>query len=65
MQHVSKDPATRHDVINLQEQLDRRHLERQVRAGYVWGVRGNNSRFEVIQVLTHPLTTPTATTTTL
>mmetsp|Transcript_1927 Transcript_1927/g.3861 ORF Transcript_1927/g.3861 Transcript_1927/m.3861 type:complete len:236 (-) Transcript_1927:88-795(-) len=31
MQHVSKDPATRHDVITLQEQLDRRHLERQAR----------------------------------
>lgn len=31
MQHVSKDPATRHDVIVLQEQLDRRHLERQAR----------------------------------
>jgi len=31
MQHVAKDPATRHDVIGLQEQLDRRHLERQAR----------------------------------
>ncbi|GMH64354.1 hypothetical protein TrLO_g14615 [Triparma laevis f. longispina] len=31
MQHVSKDPATRHDVITLQENLDRRHLERQAR----------------------------------
>ena len=31
MQHVSKSPATRLDVITLQENLDRRHLERQAR----------------------------------
>ena len=31
MQHVSKAPATRMDVITLQENLDRRHLERQAR----------------------------------
>ena len=31
LQHVSKDPATRLDVITLQENLDRRHLERQAR----------------------------------
>ena len=31
MQHVSKQPATRLDVISLQENLDRRHLERQAR----------------------------------
>jgi dynein light intermediate chain, axonemal len=39
MQHVSKEPATRLDVINLQEQLDKRLLERKARETGICPVR--------------------------
>jgi len=39
MQHVSKEPATRLDVINLQENLDKRLLERKARETGICPVR--------------------------
>merc|ERR1719488_343398 len=39
MQYVSKEPATRLDVITLQEQLDKRLLERQARETGICPVR--------------------------
>lgn len=39
MQHVSKEPATRLDVINLQESLDKRLLERKARETGICPVR--------------------------
>jgi dynein light intermediate chain len=39
MQHVSKEPATRLDVINLQEGLDKRLLERKARETGICSVR--------------------------
>jgi dynein light intermediate chain, axonemal len=39
MQYVAKDPATRLDVITLQEQLDQRLMERQAREAGICPVR--------------------------